>query len=165
MSIEYTDVQLDALRELANIGSGKASTALSMLLGRAVDISVPKAHALSFFGGKKKSHRRLMELWSRAPNVHVVPYDRFDPLPYMTAADLMISDWSGAALEYAFGIERPVLFLDVARKINNPRYVDLGIEPIEARMREQIGAVDGYLFKPFDMQELIDCVARCLRSA
>ena len=48
MSIEYTDVQLDALRELANIGSGKASTALSMLLGRAVDISVPKAHALSF---------------------------------------------------------------------------------------------------------------------
>ena len=48
MSIEYTDLQLDALRELANIGSGKASTALSMLLGRAVDISVPKAHALSF---------------------------------------------------------------------------------------------------------------------
>ena len=48
MSIEYTDLQLDALRELANIGSGKASTALSMLLGRAVDISVPKARALSF---------------------------------------------------------------------------------------------------------------------
>ena len=48
MSIEYTDLQLDALRELANIGSGKASTALSMLLGRAVDISVPTAHALSF---------------------------------------------------------------------------------------------------------------------
>jgi CheY-like chemotaxis protein len=33
------------------------------------------------------------------------------------------------------------------------------------KVREQIGAVDGYLFKPFDMQELIDCVARCLRSA
>ena len=48
MSIEYTDLQLDALRELANIGSGKASTALSMLLGRAVDISVPTARALSF---------------------------------------------------------------------------------------------------------------------
>ena len=48
MSIEYTDLQLDALRELANIGSGKASTALSMLLGRAVDISVPSAKALSF---------------------------------------------------------------------------------------------------------------------
>lgn len=48
MSTEYTDLQLDALRELANIGSGKASTALSMLLGRPVDISVPSARALSF---------------------------------------------------------------------------------------------------------------------
>ena len=48
MSTEYTDLQLDALRELANIGSGKASTALSMLLDRSVDISVPTARALSF---------------------------------------------------------------------------------------------------------------------
>jgi chemotaxis protein CheC len=42
----YTDMQLDALRELANIGSGTAGTALSSLLGRPVDISVPKAAAL-----------------------------------------------------------------------------------------------------------------------
>jgi chemotaxis protein CheC len=42
----YTDLQLDALRELANIGSGTAGTALSSLLGRSVDISVPNAAAL-----------------------------------------------------------------------------------------------------------------------
>ena len=42
----YTDTQLDALRELANIGSGTASTALSSLLGRSVDISVPNAFVL-----------------------------------------------------------------------------------------------------------------------
>jgi chemotaxis protein CheC len=42
----YTELQLDALRELANIGSGTASTALSGMLGRSVDISVPKAQAL-----------------------------------------------------------------------------------------------------------------------
>ena len=42
------DLQLDALRELANIGSGTASTALSTMLGRAVDISVPTAQALPF---------------------------------------------------------------------------------------------------------------------
>jgi chemotaxis protein CheC len=42
----YTDLQLDALRELANIGSGTAGTALSSLVGRAVDISVPNAAAL-----------------------------------------------------------------------------------------------------------------------
>jgi chemotaxis protein CheC len=44
--VHYTDMQLDALRELANIGSGTAGTALSSLLGRPVDISVPKAAAL-----------------------------------------------------------------------------------------------------------------------
>ena len=48
MSTQYTELQLDALRELANIGSGNASTALSAMLGRSVDISVPKAQALPF---------------------------------------------------------------------------------------------------------------------
>src|SRR3954447_580717 len=46
MSQTYTDLQLDALRELANIGSGTAGTALSSLLGRSVDISVPTALVL-----------------------------------------------------------------------------------------------------------------------
>jgi chemotaxis protein CheC len=45
---QYTELQLDALRELANIGSGTASTALSGMLGRPVDISVPTAQALPF---------------------------------------------------------------------------------------------------------------------
>jgi chemotaxis protein CheC len=43
---QYTDLQLDALRELANIGSGTASTALSSMLGRSVDITVPNAYVL-----------------------------------------------------------------------------------------------------------------------
>jgi chemotaxis protein CheC len=42
----YTDQQLDALRELANIGSGTAGTALSSLLGRPIGLSVPNAKAL-----------------------------------------------------------------------------------------------------------------------
>jgi chemotaxis protein CheC len=42
----YSDLQLDALRELANIGSGNAATALSGLLGRPIDVSVPSAVAL-----------------------------------------------------------------------------------------------------------------------
>jgi chemotaxis protein CheC len=41
-----TTFQLDALRELANIGSGTAGTALSQMLGRSVDISVPNALVL-----------------------------------------------------------------------------------------------------------------------
>ncbi len=41
-----SDVQLDALRELANIASGTAATALSQMLAREVEISVPRALAL-----------------------------------------------------------------------------------------------------------------------
>jgi chemotaxis protein CheC len=44
--IQYTDIQLDALRELANIGSGTAATALSSLLGKSIDLRVPSAQAL-----------------------------------------------------------------------------------------------------------------------
>jgi chemotaxis protein CheC len=42
----FTDIQLDALREVANIGSGNAATALAGMLGRSVDLSVPNAAAL-----------------------------------------------------------------------------------------------------------------------
>jgi chemotaxis protein CheC len=44
--MELTDIQLDALREMANIGSGNAATALAGMLGRPVDLSVPLASAL-----------------------------------------------------------------------------------------------------------------------
>jgi chemotaxis protein CheC len=42
----YSDLQLDGLRELANIGSAQAAAALSTMLGHPVDISVPTAAAL-----------------------------------------------------------------------------------------------------------------------
>jgi chemotaxis protein CheC len=42
----YTELQLDALRELANIASGNAATALSQMLGREVDLNVPRVLAL-----------------------------------------------------------------------------------------------------------------------
>jgi chemotaxis protein CheC len=42
----YTELQLDALRELANIASGNAATALAQMLGREVDLNVPRVLAL-----------------------------------------------------------------------------------------------------------------------
>lgn len=42
----YGEPQLDALRELANIGSGTAATSLSAMVGRSVSISVPRALVL-----------------------------------------------------------------------------------------------------------------------
>jgi len=57
------------------------------------------------------------------------------------SADMLISDCSGITLEYAFGTERPVIFIDVPLKIKNHRYQELGIEPLELTLRKQIGAI------------------------
>jgi chemotaxis protein CheC len=46
MRTTYTEIELDALRELANIGAGTAATALSGLLGTPIDVAVPSASAL-----------------------------------------------------------------------------------------------------------------------
>jgi CDP-Glycerol:Poly(glycerophosphate) glycerophosphotransferase len=58
-------------------------------------------------------------------------------------SDLMVSDWSGAALEFAFGLERPVLFMDVPRKVLNPDYTKYKSVPIELALRPELGVVLG----------------------
>lgn len=58
-------------------------------------------------------------------------------------SDLLISDWSGFTFEYAFGTERPVLFIDVPQKIVNPRYGEVGITPMDVGIRNRIGSVLG----------------------
>ena len=54
-------------------------------------------------------------------------------------SSIMISDWSGAAFEFAFGLEKPVIFIDMPKKINNSDF-NLHInEPIEISLRKKIG--------------------------
>ena len=54
-------------------------------------------------------------------------------------ADVLITDRSGIAFEYAFGTERPVLFIDTPLKEHNKNWRTLGIEPIELQLRDKIG--------------------------
>lgn len=54
---------------------------------------------------------------------------------------VLICDLSGIALEYAFGTERPVIFLDGPIKIKNDHYEELGIEPLELSLRSSIGKI------------------------
>lgn len=55
------------------------------------------------------------------------------------SADVLITDRSGIAFEYAFGTERPVLFIDTPLKVNNPDYLQVGIEPVEIWTRRTVG--------------------------
>ncbi len=56
-------------------------------------------------------------------------------------SDIMISDWSGVALEFAFAFEKPILYIDVPKKINNINFQDIPEIPIEISIRDKIGKV------------------------
>ena len=53
----------------------------------------------------------------------------------------MISDWSGAATEFALGFKRRVIFINLPKKIRNKNYEMLELEPIEVFIRYKIGLV------------------------
>jgi len=54
---------------------------------------------------------------------------------------IMITDWSGAGLDYALGLEKPVLYIDVPPKSRNTVWRELGLEPFEMSVRTKIGAL------------------------
>ena len=78
----------------------------------------------------------------------VIPFDS------LNNSKCMISDWSGISLEYAFAFERPVIFIDVPKKILNPNWNDIVIEPIEVSIRDKIG----HIVSPNNLQEILELV-------
>jgi YidC/Oxa1 family membrane protein insertase len=74
----------------------------------------------------------------------------------LLASAIMVSDWSGAALEYAFGRERPVLFVDLPRKVLNDDYEALKLEPLEVSVRTEVGEV----VSPDQLEEMPAAIER-----
>ena len=56
-------------------------------------------------------------------------------------ADLLITDWSGIAYEFAFTTKKPVISIDTPMKVINPEYKKLEIEPFNIWARDEIGKV------------------------
>jgi len=75
-------------------------------------------------------------------------------------ADLLVSDCSGVALEYAFGTEKPVLFIDVPPKMRNSNYRKLGIEPLELALRSEIGVI----VSPKDIETIDEAIEKLIAS-
>lgn len=81
----------------------------------------------------------------------------------LLSSHCMISDWSGISMEYAFGLEQPVIFIDVPKKIMNPNFVDISYEPIEINLRKEIGVI----ISPNDLEiipKTIDVLCKNLDS-
>lgn len=54
-------------------------------------------------------------------------------------ADLLVTDWSSIAFEYAFSTLKPVLFINTPMKVVNPDYRELSTVPIDIELRSRIG--------------------------
>ena len=68
-------------------------------------------------------------------------FDRMDETDSILRSHILVSDWSAMAMEYAMGLEKPVLFIDVPRRIRNPSWKELEMEPVESSIRRQVGEI------------------------
>lgn len=54
-------------------------------------------------------------------------------------ADIVITDWSGIAQEFAFTTKRPVLLINTPMKVLNPEYVKYEHQPLDITLRPELG--------------------------
>ena len=54
-------------------------------------------------------------------------------------ADVLVTDWSSIAFEYAFSTLKPVLFVNTPMKVVNPDYQELQTIPIDLVLRDKVG--------------------------
>ncbi len=73
-------------------------------------------------------------------------------------ADLMICDWSGVALEFGLGMEKPVVFIDTPPKCNNSEFSRFEPVPVEVSIREELGAV----IAPDNLERLSETIQQLL---
>jgi len=91
---------------------------------------------------QKKSEKKINFLLQKfSSNSNFVLEKNIPNFESFVKSDIMITDWSGAAIEYAFTLERPVLFIDVPKKIHNSDYEKLPEIPIEISIRDKIGEI------------------------
>lgn len=74
-----------------------------------------------------------------AANSNILIQTDFSSNSTVFEADLVITDWSSIAYEYAYTTQKPVLFINTPMKIMNPEYKKIDVVPINIWMRDEIG--------------------------
>ena len=69
----------------------------------------------------------------------VVIEDDFSKPSTMDRSDVLVTDWSGIAYEYAFKTKRPVVFINTPMKVINPEWKKIGLEPTDITFRDEVG--------------------------
>ena len=98
----------------------------------------------------------LKETFKDKKNI-IVQTDFSSNNPIMES-DILITDWSDICWEFAFVTKRPVLFIDTPMKVMNNEYDKLGMEPMNKKLRTEVGAV----VKPDELEKINDVIADML---
>lgn len=72
---------------------------------------VIKPHFFSYTHKKYAAQRKLIDNWAHFDNVYVPPPTELSLIPYMAAADILISEASSALFEFA-ALDKPIIWLD-----------------------------------------------------
>lgn len=86
---------------------------------------------------KKKDFKKVKQLMASYPAMMIDTEP--DVMKRLAGTDILITDRSGIAFEFAFGVGKPVLFIETALKQNNPDWKELEIEPVENSIRAELG--------------------------
>ena len=87
---------------------------------------------------RKEYMESLKEKYKSYSNIEI--QTDFSSSNTVMESDLVITDWSSIAYEFAFTTKRPVLFINTPIKIMNPKYKRIDTVPINIWMRDRIGA-------------------------
>jgi len=93
-------------------------------------------------------------------HAHFEYQDHMGESDTLLRSDILICDWSAIAIEYALGLEKPVLFVDLPRRVRNPDWQELGCEPLEASFRKLAGEI----VSPQNLAEVASIISRLLQT-
>lgn len=81
----------------------------------------------------------LLEKYKDIPESRLILQTDFSSNETVYSADVLVSDWSGIAFEYAFATRKPVLSINTPMKISNPNYAKVIPQPLNLTLRSEIG--------------------------
>ena len=112
-------------------------TLLENLIGKGYEVKV-RPHPEYV----KRYKDRMDAIVSRYPNAkeqNLIFELDFTSSSSIFNSDVVITDWSGTAYEFAFVTKKPALFINTPPKINNSNYDKIEAKPLEMVLRDKLG--------------------------
>lgn len=106
----------------------------------------------------RKKMQSILQVIRNHPQMEID--ETADLLQRLSETDILITDRSGIAFEFALGCSRPVIFIETALKEANKEWRKWGMEPIENAIRSQIGV----LVQPGNLSKIPAVIEAMLQS-